>query len=105
METFILNSEMADQGNGSQENQAGNNQSGEHQQLGPPTLADVIARVLNSSGEQTRLLDLLVRNTTPRGRQDVEAGVTYGHFLDTRPPVFTKAEHPLEADEWICTIE
>ena len=65
----------------------------------------IIARVLNSSGEQTHLLDLLVRNTTPRGSLDVEAGVTYGHFLDTRPPVFTKAEHPLEADEWIRTIK
>ena len=26
-------------------------------------------------------------------------------FTDTRPPVFSKAEEPLEADDWLRTIE
>ena len=30
---------------------------------------------------------------------------TYIDFTDTRPPVFSKAEEPLEADDWLRTIE
>jgi hypothetical protein len=26
-------------------------------------------------------------------------------FMDTKPPVFTIAEEPLQADEWLSTIE
>jgi hypothetical protein len=30
---------------------------------------------------------------------------SYMDFSETRPPLFVKAEDPLEADEWICVIE
>jgi hypothetical protein len=30
---------------------------------------------------------------------------TYANFLETRPPVFVKAEEPLEADEWLHVME
>jgi hypothetical protein len=30
---------------------------------------------------------------------------SYLDFSETRPPLFIKAEDPLEADEWICVIE
>ena len=26
-------------------------------------------------------------------------------FIDTKPPVFTKADEPLEADDWLRTME
>ena len=32
-------------------------------------------------------------------------GVRYSDFLETRPPIFTKAKHPIEANEWIQTLE
>jgi len=31
--------------------------------------------------------------------------VSYHDFLSTQPPLFTKADEPLDADAWICTIE
>ena len=30
---------------------------------------------------------------------------TYIDFTDTRPPVFSKAKEPLEADDWLRTME
>ena len=30
---------------------------------------------------------------------------TYVDFMDTRPPIFTKADEPLEADDWLRTME
>jgi hypothetical protein len=30
---------------------------------------------------------------------------SYANFLKTQPPVFLKADEPLEADDWIRTIE
>ena len=41
----------------------------------------------------------------PHGHPDPEGNNTYADFLKTHPPIFTKAEEPLEADDWICTIE
>jgi hypothetical protein len=42
------------------------------------------------------------------GRKGFQQGpreTTYLDFSETRPPLFTKAEDPLEADEWIRVIE
>ena len=74
---------------------------------GPPTLADAIANLLTERGEQTRLLNLLIQNqeNALRPRPGSEMRVTYSQFLETRLPIFMKPEHPLEADEWIRTIE
>ena len=30
---------------------------------------------------------------------------TFKNFLDTKPPIFKEAEEPLQADEWLNTIE
>ena len=30
---------------------------------------------------------------------------TFKDFLDTKPPIFKEAEEPLQADEWLNTIE
>ena len=30
---------------------------------------------------------------------------TFKEFLDTKPPIFKVAEEPLQADEWLNTIE
>jgi hypothetical protein len=33
------------------------------------------------------------------------AAVTYQEFLSTQPPLFTKAEDPLDDDVWLCIME
>jgi hypothetical protein len=75
------------------------------QPLSPPlpNLADVLAR-------QTELLNLLVQAQQNRQCQqsrdrDEPQVATYQDFLSTQPPLFSKAEEPLDADAWLRTIE
>jgi hypothetical protein len=44
------------------------------------------------------------RNQGRRG-QNNGGETTYVDFSDTHPPVFSKADEPLEADDWLRTIE
>ena len=39
------------------------------------------------------------------GRNHNWQEATYVDFTDTKPPVFTKANEPLEADDWLRTME
>ena len=39
------------------------------------------------------------------GRNHNRQEATYVDFTDTRPPVFTKVDEPLETDDWLQTIE
>jgi hypothetical protein len=74
--------------------------------LPPPNLAEVMAR-------QTELLNLLVqaqqnqqRQQSRGGRDDPHPQVeNYQDFLSTQPPLFHKADEPLDADAWLRTIE
>jgi len=71
-----------------------------------PTLADAIASLLNSGTKQARLLNLIAQNTgAQRGHREPDQRVDYTKFLETRPPIFMKAEHPIEANEWLQTLE
>jgi len=67
----------------------------------PPSLADAIAALVNAT-------TLLAQNQNVgqcgRGRNNREE-TTYVDFTNTRPPVFTKADEPLEADDWLRTME
>jgi hypothetical protein len=69
----------------------------------PPNLAEVMAR-------QTELLNQLVQaqmghfHQQPRGR-DEPLSASYQDFLSTQPPLFHKADEPLDADAWLRTIE
>ena len=47
------------------------------------------------------MLQTLVQHGIP----DPKADHTYRDFLKTNPPVFHKAKEPLEAEDWIRTIE
>jgi hypothetical protein len=75
----------------------------------PPTLAQAIAAILESRDEQTELLCQLVENSARGGNGARTAHgptpTTYMDFLATRPPAFTEAGEPLEADHWLHTIE
>jgi hypothetical protein len=71
--------------------------------LPPPNLAEVMAR-------QTELLNQLVQaqmgqfHHQSRGR-DEPPSATYQNFLSTQPPLFHKADEPLDAVAWLRTIE
>jgi hypothetical protein len=75
----------------------------------PPTAADVLARLLGSQENMEAALNLIAQNTAPgrhnRPGHDQHQQSTYKDFLDTKPPVFTQAAEPLQADEWLNTIE
>jgi hypothetical protein len=73
----------------------------------PPSLAQVIASILDSRDEQTELLWQLVANSTRggNGARNAPAPTTYNDFAATHLPLFTEAGEPLEADHWLWVME
>ena len=67
----------------------------------PPTLAEAIAALANTA---TLFAQNQGNRGERRGRHDNHE-TTYVDFTETRPPVFTKADEPLEADDWLRTME
>jgi hypothetical protein len=75
----------------------------------PPTLAEAIAALVNATTDNTRFLHEMAGNqfqqhggrAPPQGPREA----SYLDFSETRPPLFVKAEYPLEADEWIRVME
>ena len=75
----------------------------------PPVLtnlADAITALVNVTAENSRLLHEIAQSNLNqihgnRGRHHNRLEATYVDFIDTRPPVFTKADEPLEADDWL----
>jgi hypothetical protein len=77
--------------------------------LVPPTLAEVIAALVNATADNTRFLrETVGQQMQQQGGRAYQQGpreTSYLDFSETRPPLFVKAEDPLEADEWIRVIE
>ena len=76
----------------------------------PPSLADAIAVLLSATTDNARLLrELAQRQPHPapnfRAQHNGDGEARYMDFTETRPPVFTKADEPLEADDWLRTME
>jgi hypothetical protein len=77
--------------------------------LVPPTLAEAITALVNATTDNTRFLREMAGNqfqqhggrAPPQGPREA----SYMEFSETRPPLFVKAEDPLEADEWIRVME
>jgi hypothetical protein len=75
----------------------------------PPTWAKAIAALVNATADNTRFLREMAGNqfqqhggrAPPQGPRDT----TYLEVSETRPPLFIKAEEPLEADEWVRVME
>jgi hypothetical protein len=71
--------------------------------LTPPNLAEVMV-------QQTELLNQLVQaqmvqyHPQSRGR-DEPPSASYQDFLSTQPPLFHKADEPLDADAWLRAIK
>jgi hypothetical protein len=74
-----------------------------------PTLAEAIAALVNATADNTRFLrEMAGQQFQQRGRRGYQQGLretSYLDFSETRPPLFVKAEDPLEADEWIRVIK
>ena len=92
------------------DNHAANHDNENHraQTQPPPSLAQVVAALITDRNEQTELIRQLVQANAGRGRQappPPPAEIDYVGFLATQPPLFHKADDPLEADACICTIE
>jgi hypothetical protein len=75
----------------------------------PLTLAEAIAALVNATADNTRFLQEMVgKQMQQQGGRAYPQGpreTSYLDFFETRPPLFVKAEDPLEADEWIRVIE
>jgi hypothetical protein len=75
----------------------------------PPTLAEAIAALINATIDNTRFLHEMAGNQFQqhggRAPQQGPRESTYQEFSKTRPPLFIKAEEPLEADEWVRVME
>jgi hypothetical protein len=75
----------------------------------PPTLAEAIAALVNATADNTLFLREMAGNQFQQhGGRAPPQGPRENSYLDfskMRPPLFIKAEDPLEADEWIRVIE
>jgi hypothetical protein len=75
----------------------------------PPTLAEAIAALVNATADNTRFLqEMASQQLQQQGGRAYPQGpreTSYLDFSETRPPLFVRAEDPLEADEWIRVIE
>jgi hypothetical protein len=67
----------------------------------PPTLAEAIAAMVNATANNTLFLREMAGNQFQQGPRET----SYLDFSKTRPPLFVKAEDPLEADEWVRIME
>jgi hypothetical protein len=77
--------------------------------LVPLTLAEAIAALVNATADNTRFLrEMAGQQLQQQGGRAYPQGpheTSYLDFSETHPPLFVKAEDPLEADEWIRVIE
>jgi hypothetical protein len=75
----------------------------------PPTLAEAIAALVTATADNTCFLrEMAGQQLQQQGRRAYPQGprkTSYLDFSETCPPLFVKAEDPLEADEWIWVIE
>jgi hypothetical protein len=95
----------------------GNNNNNEPYPPTPPsiTLETFFAQFLGSQrnveNSQKNMEDILrtIANNTQHGNHqggnEVNQYSTFKDFMDTKPPIFKEAAEPLEADEWINTME
>ena len=75
----------------------------------PPSAQEFFAQFLGSQRTMEEALRLIAQNTAhghpQQQRTEPNQHITFKEFLDTKPPIFKVAEEPLQADEWLNTIE
>ena len=76
-----------------------------------PTPAKMIAQLMETQRPMGEVLRGLTWNAGHGQGRDQHQGPepnqfsTFKDFLDTKPPILKEAEEPLQADEWLNTIE
>src|SRR3954449_8688896 len=66
-----------------------------------PYAAEIMMEAERNRRDQTRLLELIEKNTSRR--QDVVISIQ--DFILLNPPVFRCSSEPLDADDWLHSIE
>ncbi|KAL6859024.1 hypothetical protein ACP4OV_018026 [Aristida adscensionis] len=69
--------------------------------LPPPPQVNLVDILAN----QNRLLEALERSVANRGGGGNPRDADISDFLRVNPPIFTKSKNPLDADNWLRTIE
>src|SRR3954464_1773940 len=67
----------------------------------PPSAAEIMMEAERNRRDQTRLRELIDQNT-PHHRN---VAVSIQDFILLKPPVFRCSSEPLEADDWLRSIE
>jgi uncharacterized protein YjiS (DUF1127 family) len=84
---------------------------GNEEQGLPPPPQPTPAELLQTMVESQCMLAEAVRQMANHDGRHVHQGPepnqysSFKDFMDTKPPVFREAEEPLQADEWLSTIE
>jgi hypothetical protein len=73
----------------------------------PHTLAELMQMVVKGHRLLADAMRQLVNRDARQGHQGLEPNQynDFKDFLDTKPLLFKEAEEPLQADEWLNTIE
>jgi hypothetical protein len=73
----------------------------------PHTLVELMQMVVKGQRLLADAMRQLVNRDARHGRQGLEPNQynDFKDFLDTKPLLFKEAEEPLQADEWLNTIE
>lgn len=95
---FVFLFRMAGRGRG--RNRRGQNNA-EQELPPPPTMAQVLNNIETNRLRNEQLLERVAQNTERRP----DNCVTLGDFIRALPPVFTHPKEPLDADDWLRTIE
>ena len=67
----------------------------------PPSAAEILMEAERNRRDQTRLLELIAQNTA----HHCNVVVSIQDFILLKPPVFRCSSEPLEADDWLRSIE
>jgi hypothetical protein len=75
----------------------------------PPMLVEAISALINATVDNTHFLQEMagkqIHQQGGRGQHQAPRDTMYMEFSESHPPVFVKAEEPLEMDEWTCVME
>ena len=75
----------------------------------PPSATEFFAQFLGNQRAMEEMMCNIAQNTARGGHQcqgpEPNQYSTFKDFLDMKPPIFKEAEEPLQANEWLNTIE
>src|SRR3954463_10677440 len=77
------------------------NQSGDDDPPSPPSAAEIMMEAERNRRDKTRLLELIEKNTSLQR----DAVISIQDFILLNPPVFRCSSEPLDADDWLRSIE